>query len=68
MHRHHFHDRRATCDLNTTLEALIPNAITEGARAIFALGPIKVRDGGPDEDADTPTGDGVLATQGVFVP
>ena len=22
----------------------------------------------PDEDADTPAGDGLLATQGVFVP
>jgi len=58
----------ATCDVNTTVEALIPNAITEGARAIFELGQVKVRDGGPDEDADTPAGDGVLATQGVFVP
>ncbi len=58
----------ATCAVDTTVEALIPNAITEGARAIFELGPIKVRDGGPDENADTPAGDGLLATQGVFVP
>jgi Tol biopolymer transport system component len=58
----------ATCALDTTVEALIPAAITEGARAVFELGPIRVRDGGTDEDADTPAGDGVLATQGVFVP
>ncbi len=58
----------ATCDLNTTVKALVPNAITEGLGTILGLGPIKVRDGGPDEDADTPAGDGVLATQGVFVP
>ncbi len=58
----------ATCAVDTTVEALIPSAITEGARAIFELGPIRVRDGGPDEDADTPAGDGMLATQGVFVP
>jgi Tol biopolymer transport system component len=58
----------ATCAVDTTVEALIPNAIVEGARAIFELGPIKVRDGGPDEDADTTADDGLLATQGVFVP
>jgi hypothetical protein len=58
----------ATCAVDTSVEALIPGAITEGARAIFELGPIKVRDGGPDEDADTAAGDGLLATQGVFVP
>ena len=58
----------ATCDLNTTVEALVPSAITEGARSTYGLGQIKLRDGGPDEDADTPAGDGVLATQGVFVP
>jgi hypothetical protein len=58
----------AVCALNTTVEALIPNAIAEGSRAIFELGPIRVRDGGSDEDADTPAGEGTLATQGVFVP
>ena len=58
----------ATCALNTTLEALVPNAITEGNRSMFELGPVKVRDGGSDEDADTPAGEGTLATQGVFVP
>jgi dipeptidyl aminopeptidase/acylaminoacyl peptidase len=56
------------CALNTSVEALIPNAIVEGSRAIFELGPIRVRDGGSDEDADTPAGEGTLATQGVFVP
>ncbi len=58
----------ATCAVDTTVEALIPDAIIEGARAIFELGPIRVRDGGPDEDADTPAGEGLLATQGVFIP
>ncbi len=58
----------ATCAVDTTVDALIPSAITEGARAIFELGPIEVRDGGTDGDADTPGDDGLLATQGVFVP
>ena len=58
----------ATCFIDTTAEALIPGAITEGARQILALDPDQVRDGGPDEDADTPAGEGSLATQGVFVP
>ena len=58
----------STCFIDTTAEALIPGAITEGARQVLALDPIRVRDGGADEDADTETGDGVLATQGVFVP
>jgi hypothetical protein len=35
---------------------------------VLALDPISVRDGGADEDADTPAADGVLATQGVFAP
>ena len=58
----------ATCFIDTTAEALVPAAITEGARQVLALDPIRVRDGGPDEDADTEAGDGLLATQGVFVP
>ena len=58
----------ATCARRHDLKALVPNAITEGDRSTFELGPIKVRDGGPDEDADTPAGNGTLATQGVFVP
>jgi hypothetical protein len=56
------------CFLDTTAEALIPSAITEGASSVLALDPITVRDGGADEDADTPAADGVLATQGVFAP
>jgi hypothetical protein len=56
------------CFVDTTAEALIPAAVKEGARSVFALDPITVRDGGSDEDADTPAGDGVLATQGVFAP
>ena len=52
LHRHDVDDRRRHLLLDTTVEALSPSAITEGARAIFELGPIRVRDGG-DEDADT---------------
>jgi hypothetical protein len=57
----------ATCALSTTLEALTPGLVDEGARAIWQLGRVELLDGGPDGDADTP-GNGVFATQGIFIP
>jgi uncharacterized repeat protein (TIGR01451 family) len=57
----------ATCSLNTTVEALIPGALTEGKRAIWELGQFRVFDGG--EDGVVSTDDNVLfAKQGIFVP
>jgi hypothetical protein len=58
----------ATCDLGTDLDALVPGATPERTRAIWALDQVKVYEGGPDEDADTPAGDSLFAVQGVFVP
>ena len=40
----------------------------DGQRAIWALGAIRVFDGGPDGDADTTGDNAVFATQGLFVP
>ena len=40
----------------------------EGRRAIWQLGRVEVYDGGPDGDANTPAGDTLFATQGVFIP
>ena len=56
LHLHH--DRRR----------LVPGAATEGRRGVWALGRIAVYDGGADGDANTPAGDTLFATQGVFIP
>jgi Tol biopolymer transport system component len=58
----------SACTLSTTVDALIPGAVEERKRSIWQLGQIEVYDGGPDGDADTPTGDTLFATQGLFVP
>jgi hypothetical protein len=59
----------STCSLDTTLDALAPGAVIEGARAIWEFGPTVVLDGGSDGDVDT-AGDGedVFVLDGVFVP
>jgi len=58
----------STCTVNTTMNALIPNAVIENKRAIWQLSNIEVFDGGADGDAST-TGDNTLfARQGIFVP
>jgi spore coat protein A, manganese oxidase len=58
----------ATCSLNTTLDALLPGTVREGARAVVGLGRVDVLDGGADEDVETSADNKVFATQGLFVP
>jgi hypothetical protein len=48
----------STCDLDTTVEALVPGAVKELTRAIWELGAIRVHDGAGN----------LFMTQGVFVP
>jgi hypothetical protein len=67
--------RGGACSLSTTYDALIPGAVTERQRAIWALGQIQVKDAGPNGTgyaACPPTcGDGdetVFLRQGVFAP
>ncbi len=57
----------STCAVITTLDAVIPGAVDEGARAIWQVGQIEVLDGGPDGDVDTP-GNSTFARQGIFIP
>ncbi|MGH2979230.1 MAG: DUF7594 domain-containing protein [Solirubrobacterales bacterium] len=57
----------AACGLTTTLDALTPGLVREGARSIWELGPVEVLDGGADGDADT-TPNEVFARQGIFIP
>ncbi len=57
----------ATCSVVTTLDALTPGVVDEGARAVWELAQLQVLDGGPDGDVDTP-GNTVFMRQGLFVP
>ncbi len=56
-----------TCDAATSAEAVLPGAVVEGRRAIWALGPLQLFDGGSDGSAAT-TPNTLFLTQGVFVP
>jgi hypothetical protein len=56
------------CNALTTINVVLPGAVTEARRTILALGPQRVYDGGADADADTPGDNTLFLTQGVFVP
>jgi Tol biopolymer transport system component len=58
----------SACTVTTTVNSLMPGAVKEGLRSIWALDGVRVFDGGADGVAST-TGDNTLfETQGVFVP
>jgi len=56
-----------TCEVSTTLDALVPAQVREGARAIREMGQVQVYDGGADGSAlsDDYT---LFAVQGLFIP
>jgi Tol biopolymer transport system component len=58
----------STCSAVTSIDAILPGSGYEGARSVWELDGIEVRDGGPDGDADTPFANTVFMTQGLFVP
>jgi hypothetical protein len=58
----------STCALTSSANALLPGTVREGDRAIWGLGQVKLHDGGPDGDADTPADNEIFAVQGIFVP
>jgi hypothetical protein len=58
----------STCNLNTSLDAFIPNAVPLNRRAVWALDVVRIFDGGADGDGDTTADNTVLARPGVFVP
>jgi hypothetical protein len=58
----------SACTLSTTADTLLPATVRGGARAIWALGQIRLQDGGVDGDADTPADNEQFAVQGVFAP
>jgi hypothetical protein len=57
----------ARCEVATTAEAIIPGAVTEGARSIWQFDQARVYDGGPDGLASTQDNT-LFAVQGLFVP
>ena len=57
----------STCAVTTTVNSLVPSALTAGNRAVWGLGPVKVNDGGPDGLAGT-LPNTLFADQGIFVP
>jgi TolB protein len=58
----------SSCTATTSADALAPGTVKEGRRSIWQLGRVEVYDGGADGDAQTPAGDTLFATQGLFVP
>jgi uncharacterized repeat protein (TIGR01451 family) len=56
-----------TCGVTTTFNAVVPNAVVEGKRAIWAYDQVQVIDGGSDGVVAT-TPNTLFAVQGVFVP
>ena len=59
----------ADCSLSTTADAVVPGLIKESQRMLMeSLDPIRVYDGGADEDADTLADNTLFLTQGIFIP
>jgi len=57
----------SSCAVDTTVNALVPGAVTAGGRSLWELGKTEVYDGGTDGSAQT-VGNTLFLTQGVFVP
>jgi WD40 repeat protein len=58
----------SSCAATTSANALVPNAVAAGFRAIWQLGQVEVSDGGPDGVASTSAGNTLFMVEGVFVP
>ena len=57
----------SNCSLTTSVDTVVPGAVKEGIRSIWALDRVRVFDGGADGLAAT-SGNTLFATQGVFIP
>jgi glucose/arabinose dehydrogenase len=57
----------SSCAVSTTADAVMPGAVPEGERAIWAVDKVQVTDGGADGVAGT-SPNTLFAVQGVFIP
>ena len=55
------------CAVTTSADAVLPGAVVEGKRAVWATGPLRLFDGGADGVASTAPNT-LFATQGTFIP
>jgi hypothetical protein len=55
------------CRVSTSVDSLIPGAVPEGKRSVWALGRVQAFDGGPDGDAQS-ADNSLFAVQGIFIP
>jgi hypothetical protein len=58
----------SSCSLSTTVNALIPGLVVDGARSNWQFDQVRLYDGGTDGDGDTQGDNTLFAVQGVFVP
>jgi hypothetical protein len=58
----------STCSVSTTVDTLLPGAVPEGARSVWAVDRVRVQDGGADGVAATAGDNEQFSVQGVFVP
>jgi hypothetical protein len=58
----------STCNLDTTLQALILGAGDGDRRMVWALDDVRISDGGADGEGDTTADNTVFARPGIFIP
>jgi len=58
----------SSCTIDTSADAVLPGAVTEGRRALWEVAELRVDDGGPDRNVHTPAGNTVFMRPGVFIP
>ena len=56
------------CNIQTSANTITPGAAASGARAVWQLDTVKLRDAGPDGIVSVQDGSTPFAAQGVFVP
>ena len=56
------------CNIQTSANTITPGAAASGARAVWQLDKVELRDAGPDGIVSMPDGSTPFAAQGVFVP
>jgi hypothetical protein len=61
-------DAGSTCDLATSLNAVVPGSSKGGKRSIWELHAARIFDGGADGDGDTTADNTVFLRPGVFIP